>query len=114
MSNPNLMIGVTPEAEAVLVMAVAEHGGEVGRNPYHVTHPARLIDNVRRGSEVVRGSGAPAVKFQFGELYRISPAAAEQDAQSLAGGLIVGPQETLTMSTLREKFDVRNGSVPSN
>ncbi|HXW12965.1 MAG TPA: PIG-L family deacetylase, partial [Terriglobia bacterium] len=68
---PNLMVGVSPEDEAILIMATAEHGGEVRRNPYHLRHPGRMIENVRRGAEVVGGQGAAAPDFPFAELYRL-------------------------------------------
>lgn len=67
---PNLLVGVRPETEALLLQATACHAGEVERNPYHLRHPARMIDNVRRGSEVVMGRGSAGRRFAFGELYR--------------------------------------------
>lgn len=67
---PNLLVGVRPETEALLLQATACHAGEVERNPYHLRHPARMIDNVRRGSEVVMGRGTAGRRFAFGELYR--------------------------------------------
>lgn len=67
---PNLLVGVRPETEALLLQAIACHAGEVERNPYHLRHPARMIDNVRRGSEVVMGRGSAGRRFAFGELYR--------------------------------------------
>jgi N-acetylglucosamine malate deacetylase 1 len=72
MEKPNLMVGITSADVAALIMAIAEHGGEVRRNPYHLRHPARMMDNVRRGSEVIKGEGASAEGFMFAELYRVS------------------------------------------
>jgi LmbE family N-acetylglucosaminyl deacetylase len=72
MTEPNLMVGLSPMTLAHLVMATAEHGGEVMRNPYHVTLPARLMDNVRRGSEILGRFGKEASPFLFAELYRLS------------------------------------------
>jgi hypothetical protein len=48
------------------------HAGEVARNPYHLTLPAWMMDNVRRGSELVSGPGAAAPGFAFAALYRLS------------------------------------------
>jgi len=79
MQNPNLMVGLTPELVAIQLMAVAEHGGEVARNPYHLRQPARLINNVRRGSEVVVGAGAAGSGLEFAELYRLSLMSEEGD-----------------------------------
>lgn len=36
------------------------HAGEVKRNPYHLRLPAWMMDNVRRGSEVIAGPGSEA------------------------------------------------------
>lgn len=70
--NPNLMVGLSPFMEAILVMAAAEHGGEVARNPYHIFHPARMMDNVRRGSEIIGKPGSMGANLYFAELYRVS------------------------------------------
>lgn len=102
--SPNLMIGVSPEVEAALLMAVAEHGGEVARNPYHIRHPARLIDNVRRGSEVVGGVGAAACTFPFAELYRVSFMAGKNEIAPREGGRIVGPTERIDPAQLVGDF----------
>lgn len=67
---PNLLVGLREETEAKILEATACHAGEVVRNPYHLRHPARMIDNVRRGSEVVMGRGSAGHRFAFGELYR--------------------------------------------
>lgn len=72
MSAPNLLIGLSSADEACLLAALACHRGEIARNPYHLTHPARLLDNVRRGAELVRSSLAARPDFLFGELYRLS------------------------------------------
>ena len=49
----------------LIVAALAAHTGEVERNPYHLLHPGRMMDNVMRGSEVVGGQGGAAVSFDF-------------------------------------------------
>ena len=72
MAAPNLLLGLSPQAVAQLLAAVACHRGEVLRNPYHLTLPARLLDNVRRGAELVNASQAGRPPFLFGELYRVS------------------------------------------
>jgi hypothetical protein len=65
------MVGISSADEATLIIATAEHGGEVRRNTYHLRHPGRMIDNVRRGAEVVGGQGGAAPDFPFGELYHM-------------------------------------------
>jgi len=71
MSAPNLMVQSTPEEVADLVAAISFHKGEVARNPYHLTLPSWMGDNVRRGGEIVGGQGGTAPTFPFATLYRI-------------------------------------------
>ncbi len=71
MSNPNLMVEISAEDLADLVTATTFHTGEVRRNPYHLLLPAWMMDNVRRGSELVGGPGTNAPDFTFAALYRL-------------------------------------------
>ncbi|GLH71693.1 hypothetical protein GETHLI_01950 [Geothrix limicola] len=71
MAEPNLVIESTPEEVADLVAAISFHKGEVVRNPYHLTLPAWMADNVRRGGEIVGGQGGAAPTFPFATLYRV-------------------------------------------
>jgi LmbE family N-acetylglucosaminyl deacetylase len=103
-AQPNLMVGVSPEVEAILVMATAEHGGEVLRNPYHLRHPSRMIENVRLGAEVVGGQGGPAPDFPFAELYRVTFMKGREVIQPKPGGRIVGPMEKIDVAWLLEQF----------
>ncbi len=102
--NPNLMVGLTAELVAVQVMAVAEHGGEVARNPYHLRQPARLIDNVRRGSEVVCGPGAAGSTLVFAELYRASLMSGEKIVPAMTTGRAVDATEKVGVLTLLSDF----------
>ena len=104
LAAPNLMVGVSLEVETILLVATAEHGGEVARNPYHLRHPGRMINNVRRGSEVVGGQGAAAVSFPFAELYRVNFMKGEALVAPKPGGHVVGPAETIDAAWLTEKF----------
>ncbi|MFO7820745.1 MAG: PIG-L family deacetylase [Lentisphaeria bacterium] len=72
MPDPNLMIESTPEILAELITALSFHKGEVARNPYHLSLPAWMQDNVRRGGELVGGQGEAAPDFHFATLYRVS------------------------------------------
>jgi len=72
MSTPNLLVGVSSEDLARLLAALFCHRGEIARNPYHLTHPARLMDTVRRGVELVKSTALKRPGFVFGELYRLS------------------------------------------
>jgi hypothetical protein len=71
MDTPNLMVE-SSECDLVdLITALSFHVGEVRRNPYHVRLPAWMMDNVRRGGELVGGQGGAAPDFTFGTLYRL-------------------------------------------
>jgi LmbE family N-acetylglucosaminyl deacetylase len=71
MPRPNILVESSPEDLAALVTALTWHVGEVQRNPYHLTLPAWMMDNVRRGGEWVGGQGQAAPDFLFGTLYRL-------------------------------------------
>jgi len=103
-ARPNLMVGVSPEVEAMLVMATAEHGAEVSRNPYHLRHPARMIENVRLGAETVGGQGGAAPDFPFAELYRVTFMKGREVIEPRPGGRIVGPAEKIDAAWLRAQF----------
>jgi N-acetylglucosamine malate deacetylase 1 len=71
MDRPNLMVESREEDVVDLITALSFHAGEVRRNPYHVRMPAWMIDNVRRGGELVGGQGRAAPNFTFATLYRL-------------------------------------------
>jgi hypothetical protein len=71
MPRPNVLVESPPSNVAALVAALTWHVGEVQRNPYHLTMPAWMMDNVRRGGEWVGGQGGAAPEFLFGTLYRV-------------------------------------------
>ncbi|MCS7090926.1 MAG: PIG-L family deacetylase [Verrucomicrobiota bacterium] len=71
LADPNLMVEVAPELLADLLAATACHAGEVERNPYHLRLPAWMMDNVRRGAELLGGFGATAPPFLFAQLFRM-------------------------------------------
>lgn len=71
MSDPNLMVEADAHLLADLIAALSLHTGEVARNPYHLLLPAWMMDNVRRGGEVVLGQGAAPPPFTFATLYRL-------------------------------------------
>ncbi len=72
MDDPNLMVESSTSDVADLCAALSFHVGEIARNPYHVRLPAWLLDNVRRGGELVGGQGNAAPAFTFATLYRVS------------------------------------------
>lgn len=72
MNRPNVMIESSTQDVTDLVTALTFHVGEVERNPYHVRLPAWMVDNVRRGAELIGGKGGAAPDFVFATLYRVS------------------------------------------
>ncbi len=103
-SRPNLMAGVLARDEATLIMAAAEHGGEVRRNPYHLRHPGRLIENVRLGAEVVGGQGGAAPDFPFAELYRVAFMVDGRLCEPRPGGRVISPREQISWPNLLGSF----------
>lgn len=71
MDTPNLMVESSQPDIVDLITALTFHVGEVKRNPYHLSMAAWLMDNVRRGGELVGGQGGAAPDFMFGTLYRL-------------------------------------------
>lgn len=69
MKKPNILIEVPTEILELQMRALAEHAGEVARNPYHLRLPAWMMDNVRRGSELIAGKGMEAPIMAYGVLY---------------------------------------------
>ncbi|MBM3823418.1 MAG: PIG-L family deacetylase [Verrucomicrobia bacterium] len=71
MDTPNVMLEVSPGDLGVLLSALSFHEGEVRRNPYHLRTAAWMIDNVRRGGELVGKQGAAPPDFAYATLYRL-------------------------------------------
>jgi hypothetical protein len=71
MDAPNLMVESSVSDLADLVAALSLHVGEVARNAFHLRRPAWMMDNVRRGAELVGGQGGAAPSFAFATLYRL-------------------------------------------
>ena len=71
MTDPNLMVEISADDLADMIAATTFHVGEVQRNPYHLLLPAWMMDNVRRGGEVVGGQGGAAPDYAFAALYRL-------------------------------------------
>jgi len=95
MEDSNLMVEADAETLADLVAALSLHVGEVARNPYHLMLPAWMMDNVRRGGEVVGGQGGAVPNFTFATLYRLSRWENGKLFQGLEKGRMVGATENL-------------------
>ncbi len=72
MDGPNVLVETSPQDTADLIHALGFHIGEIRRNPYHLTVPAWMMDNVRRGAEVLSGQGHAAPPMCFGTLYHLA------------------------------------------
>ena len=86
MTDPNLMLEVSAEDLADMVAATTFHVGEVNRNPYHLLLPPWMMDNVRRGGEVVGGQGGAAPDYPFAVLYRLRKWSQGQATRFFEGG----------------------------
>jgi len=89
MTHPNLMVEISADNLGDMIAATTFHVGEVTRNPFHLRLPAWMMDNVRRGSELVGGQGAPAPDFNFAALYRLRKWQEGRVAEILKSGKFV-------------------------
>jgi len=89
MTDPNLMVEVSAEDLADMIAATTFHVGEVNRNPYHLLLPPWMMDNVRRGGEVVGGQGGAAPDYTFAVLYRLRRWRQGQATKFYEGGKLV-------------------------
>jgi LmbE family N-acetylglucosaminyl deacetylase len=94
MQSPNLMVESSAENLADLLAALSFHVEEVRRNPYHLRLPAAMIDNVRRGAELVGGQGGAAPDFAFATLYRASQWNNGRVEPLYAGGKQIGVKDS--------------------
>ena len=93
MDDPNLMVETSESDLADLLTALSFHVGEVQRNPYHLRMPAWMIDNVRRGGELVGGQGGATPDFTFATLYRLRRWRNGAFEKVLSGGRFLGAHE---------------------
>lgn len=71
LEKPNTLIEVPQEILALQMEALSLHLGEVERNPYHLRLPAWMMDNVRRGSEIIAGNGNASARISYGVIYQL-------------------------------------------
>jgi LmbE family N-acetylglucosaminyl deacetylase len=96
MDAPNLMVESSAADVADLVAALSLHVGEVARNAYHLRLPAWMIDNVRRGGELVGGQGGTAPPFAFATLYRLRHWENGRFHNIFEGGQVLSSQDDLS------------------
>ena len=95
MDTPNLMVESSQPDIVDLITALTFHVGEVKRNPYHLSMAAWLMDNVRRGGELVGGQGGAAPGFTFGTLYRLRRWSSGSFSAVLERGTFVSEKDDL-------------------
>jgi LmbE family N-acetylglucosaminyl deacetylase len=93
MQTPNLLVEYSADVVADLMAATSFHVGEVRRNPYHVLIPAWMMDNVRRGAELVGGQGGAAPAFLFAQVFRLRRWNGSQVESCYAGGRFLAASE---------------------
>lgn len=71
LEKPNCLIEVPTEIVELQMRALEFHRGEIERNPYHLRLPAWMMDNVRRGGEVIANVGGEVPQMPFGVIYRL-------------------------------------------
>ena len=69
--NPNCLIEVPNEIVELQMKALAMHTGEISRSPYHLRLPAWMMDNVRRGGEIISNVGGEVPQMPFGVIYHL-------------------------------------------
>lgn len=70
LEHPNVMVAAEESHLVTLCGALACHKGEIARNDYAARLPAWMIDNVRRGAELMGGAGSEAPDMVYATLYR--------------------------------------------
>lgn len=69
--SANLLLEVSLEECAQLMSALSCHVGEVKRNPYHLRLPFWMMDNTRRGSELILGTEKSTQDLFLTNLYQL-------------------------------------------
>ena len=66
--HPNTLIELSTQHVTTMLQGLCAHRGEIARNPYHLRLPASLMEQVRRGVEMVGARDTPVQNFVFGQL----------------------------------------------
>jgi LmbE family N-acetylglucosaminyl deacetylase len=93
LTEPNLLVESGVGDVVALVAALACHAGEVRRNAYHMRLPAWMMDNVRRGAELVGGQGGVAPDFAFATIYRLRKGKGGKLQKNFGGGKFLSSRE---------------------
>lgn len=95
LERPNLMVAAEEGDVRRLCRALECHKGEIARNDYAARLPAWMIDNVRRGAELVGGAGAAAPEWIYATLYRARIRAGGKWSAPFKGGRQIESSEDL-------------------
>jgi len=87
--SPNLLVEISEDDLTDLMTALTFHVGEVRRNPYHLTLPCWMANNVRLGGETVGGQGMAPPDFPFGTVYRLRRWVGGRVSEVYSGGRVV-------------------------
>ena len=93
MWSPNLMVEISAQDLGDLITALTFHVVEVQRNPYHLSLPAWMQDNVRRGGEIVGGQGGAVPDYVFATLYRLQRWRQGRLEKTFKGGRQLGARQ---------------------
>lgn len=96
--SPNVLVEVSEDILTDMITALTFHVGEVNRNPYHLTLPAWMINNVRLGGETVGGQGAAPPDFPFGAVYRVRRWVRGAVSEAFGGGRVVRANQNALMA----------------
>jgi len=105
--RPNLMVAASGGQLGRLCRALACHVGELERNDYAARLPAWMIDNVRRGTELMGGPEIQAPSIPYATLYRGRQRSAGRWRPEFQGGRIVESSEEL--GALAQHWDASRG-----
>lgn len=92
MRDPNVLVEIGARDLGDMLTALSFHEGEVSRNPYHVRTPMWMIDNVRRGGEIVGRQGGTPPDFVYGTNYRIRKWERGEKVNPFAEGQFISAQ----------------------
>ncbi len=95
LEHPNLMVAAGEEQLSTLCRALSCHKGEVTRNDYAARLPAWMIDNVRRGAELLGGAGSAAPDIAYATLYRARKRVGGKWRDAFRGGRILESSDEL-------------------
>lgn len=102
MAQPNLLVQLSADHAGMLVNALMHHRGEIARNPYHLSLPAWLHDNVRRAGERVAGAGMSVPDWTFGVPCDIQQWGGRLARPVWSGGRLWGLTQTCPLPVPRE------------